>query len=111
MYLICGLASIYVPGAEDKAVELYELNARLYRKYINLYFKHIARAAEVMQTYEVDLEEPDFYRQFSNKFWLTHNKGGQPYKSGFILSNILSARREVSLRPSTSQIIQDKLLR
>ena len=109
MYLICGLASVYVLDAEDTAIKLYDLNARLYKKYASLYFKHITRAAEVMKFYGIDLEVPDFYRQFSNKFWHSHNDSGQPYRSGFVLSDLLSARREynVFLNCETNKIFQE----
>lgn len=99
MVIICGLASVYVPGAEEQAIKLYDLNAKLFKKYSTLYFKHIDRTALIIESYGISLKAENFYKQFSNKFWLTHNVGSnlEPFKTGVLLSHILSSRREYNI--------------
>ena len=111
MVIICGLSSVYVTSAEEAAVKLYDLNPRLFKKYSTLYFRHIDRAALIIASYDINLKAPDFYKQFSNKFWLTHNVGSEdtPFKTGVMLSHVLSSRREynIYLKNHTSHFQED----
>ncbi len=83
----------------DNAVKFYDINQSQFDKYVSLYFKHIDRVAGIITAYGIDFKTTGFYRRFSNKFWDIHNPGSNTdsYKTGLILSDVLSSRREYNL--------------
>lgn len=92
MIIISGLSSIYINDARKAITGYYDINSKKYEENVRAFNKHIGRVAEVMRCYGVKPEEPDFYRKFSEAFWIKHNTktAGDMFKSGVILSHVLS---------------------
>lgn len=96
LIIICGFASIYLNEAERVVTRYYDINAKEYANKVRIFFKHMRRVVDVVESYGVKTNEPDFYKRFAGVFWDAHNKdyAGERYKSGIILSHILSSKRE-----------------
>jgi hypothetical protein len=91
LVIICGLASVYLPEPRKKIVEFYDITPKVYDLYIKDFYSHLDRVNEVIRMYGVK-----GYKEFSEAFWVRHNPEcmGEKYKSGTILSHILSSKRE-----------------
>lgn len=96
MLVICGLCSIFVPDAEKVVVGHYDIRKKEYLAYVREFHRHRNRVSEILKHYGVSPSAPGAYKLFSNAFWHKHNETvpGEPYKSGFVLSDILSLRRD-----------------
>ena len=96
MVIICGFASIYLNDPEKTVIRYYDINAREYSNKVRIFFKHMKRVVEIVESYGAKAKGPGFYKEFDHVFWDTHNPNpnGEEYKSGIILSHVLSSKRE-----------------
>jgi hypothetical protein len=93
MVIICGLSTIYLNESQKKVVAYYDITPKGFNTNVTVFNKHLARVAEIMHFYGAK-----DYKDFSEKFWTKHNQAtaGEIFKSGIILSHVVSSKKEFS---------------
>jgi hypothetical protein len=101
--IICGMASVYLTDPQKTVTEFYDITPKEYYKYVADFTRHLSRVKQVIEGYGVSISEPDYYTKFSKVFWEKHNQNtlGEKYKSGLILSHLLSSKREFREKNTT----------
>lgn len=93
LVLICGLSVVYIPDAQKKVVKHYDIDNKGFNNNVAVFNKHLKRVSEIIKSYGAK-----DYKHFTEIFWMNHNPecAGEPFKSGIILSHILSSKKEFS---------------